>query len=837
MAFTVEALFNMPEPWLRKIHGRSPYEAPEPPASSLTDSGNLTQRAVSGLHADEYAQLYDERGHPVNPKSKAFGRELRRAKNVILSTRGVVVSEDGNVGGPGEQQKIDIIAAENDYGLVMATLDQVSVFFGSWWTTSLLGRIQTFRSYTHIPLLSIVQHERSSYGILGFYFAGIPAWALSTCISFCRHHPLERLIASIQNHFVNDDLGSKLVRALLNVLHSATRGTLLVVGIQTYMYSLLQSLHLVHSYSMPGLRFFLPFGELASMQLPQFPTHLSIQSLSGFILNLLKTPSLLVYIYVYLRPVFEIRLYRFIRRRLPKPIYADELSVKVAHDNDLIDWMMPALGRRSEEENRRSNLSFTEDLIYEMNFFRAWVLSWFGFKSLRTARASEQATDARRRREWLEALPQSVEQLQHERLSRTRRQRRRSSEPPLPEGQRNHNRVRSTSLNRRSVSQEPGSGIDFGGNQVLTNEENRMSQSPTEMSSGDFAEMAPLRRARTIPPPDDSSTMANAESQRGDANEHQRNSRSNTLFSRPSSPATSSPASPRVRASLIHQNSDVITMQLELLGTRGTQNQGQANSRANNEGYQGHPNGEIVDGQTISEFIDNLLSNQGRNLTNVVGSDAMDSDRLSNMTTSVSPRPEDEILASDTQGHLQSPGAEVPPLGAPTSEPVNILPESIEEPTTQTDALQRVEVERAHENDFDSEIFPHISDPNIRQNMAANSSTTAHRVTILSSHPVDSLASHLSSIITNVMFIPLESFFLRSLAASYLASQGAPAVLQSEVRGIGLWSWGSRSDIIPYMGKIVLMVGLQAAVNASVWGVISGAAIRIGRKFCGWGAL
>ena len=58
---------------------------------------------------------------------------------------GIVVSgEDGGVGAPNEQQKVNMIAAENDYGLVMATLDQVSVFLGSWWTSSLTGRIQVF---------------------------------------------------------------------------------------------------------------------------------------------------------------------------------------------------------------------------------------------------------------------------------------------------------------------------------------------------------------------------------------------------------------------------------------------------------------------------------------------------------------------------------------------------------------------------------------------------------------------------------------------------------------------------------------------------------------------
>lgn len=122
--------------------GRSPYEAPERPTGPTAEPERPTQRRVSPLHADGYAQHYDERGHPVNPESKSFGRELRRAKNDILSTMGIVVSEEGGAAGPSEQQKIEMIAAENDYGLVMATLDQISVFLGSWWTSSVTGRIQ-----------------------------------------------------------------------------------------------------------------------------------------------------------------------------------------------------------------------------------------------------------------------------------------------------------------------------------------------------------------------------------------------------------------------------------------------------------------------------------------------------------------------------------------------------------------------------------------------------------------------------------------------------------------------------------------------------------------------
>lgn len=56
---------------------------------------------------------------------------------------GIVVSgEDGSLGTSKEKQKVNLIATENDYGLVMATLDQVFMFLGSWWTTSLGGRIQ-----------------------------------------------------------------------------------------------------------------------------------------------------------------------------------------------------------------------------------------------------------------------------------------------------------------------------------------------------------------------------------------------------------------------------------------------------------------------------------------------------------------------------------------------------------------------------------------------------------------------------------------------------------------------------------------------------------------------
>ncbi|EDN07691.1 predicted protein [Histoplasma mississippiense (nom. inval.)] len=120
--------------------GRSPYEAPETPPQGYVAGERRTE---DNVNADGYVQEYDVRGHPVNLSSKALARQLRRAKNDILSTMGIVVSgEDGTLGISKERQRMNLLSTENDYGLALATLDQVAMFFSSWWTTSLAARIQ-----------------------------------------------------------------------------------------------------------------------------------------------------------------------------------------------------------------------------------------------------------------------------------------------------------------------------------------------------------------------------------------------------------------------------------------------------------------------------------------------------------------------------------------------------------------------------------------------------------------------------------------------------------------------------------------------------------------------
>lgn len=590
-----------------------------------------------------------------------------------------------------------------------------------------------------------------------------------------------------------------------------------MLAMQTYMYSLLQSLHLISPTSVPGIAHFMPFGEFASMLLPS-PPDLSLFSLGSYFFSVMKAPSLF-YIYVYLRPVIEVRLYRLIRRRLPKPILTDDLSVKVAFDNDLIDWMVPTLGRRAVEETQRSNLSLIDDISYEMNAFRQWLCSKFAFRRRRPSVA--QVTELQHEPETLQA--QSGAAIL----------------PPTPA----HRRHRSTESNppaQPMPARETDAHSDSG-ESGLSNGDNRVI---------DADNMDLLRRARnltlstrtTSPDPDGQQNGGNA------PNESRRQSRSNTLLSRSPSPE-SSQSSPRVRAQLI-QDSDVIAMQLEL-ESRHTQNR---NATTDTDAGIQNSEDRQPGRRSISEILDTFLSSQ--DITTILGTEATDSDALSNTTAAVSPNPGEMGTTSISDDQLHGVTGNQNPnnssVGPIVSDPVNILPDAVEEPPLD-DTTNQAQLDQDDDDDDDDDddngadaesgILPHVADSMVRQNSAAGTTTitpsvSAHRVTILSALPVDSLASHLAATITTALFAPIETFYLRSLAKSYLSSKGATAAIRSDVYPVTAWGGGAtRSDKLAYIGKLALMMGIQAAVNASVWGIISGSAIRIGRRWCGWGAL
>ncbi|KAJ5790580.1 uncharacterized protein N7518_007591 [Penicillium psychrosexuale] len=767
---------------------------------------------------------------------------------------GIVVSgEDRNSSIPNEQQKINQIASENDFGLVITTLDQLFIFFGTWWTSSVTGRVQTYRQYAHSALVSVVQSERDTAGVLSFYFSGIPAWAMSSGLAIARETPMKRVFVSLRDYvqsLTGDSLG---VRSLFGVFYTAARNAVLILSMEFYMYSTLQSLSLVSPYGIPGVQFLLPFSGESLLQLPPLPTDFSPQSLGTSLVKLLLSPGALVFLYgYYLRPELEERIYRLIRRHLPKPALPDELSVRVAFEENLIEWVVPTLGRRSVEELHRGKLTLFEDIKLELSMLRIWVSSLFRPRSTQTL---EQQALLSFRDERIQNLRSTIELLRHELGEDNLVSDEGPNDPvPRPPGITPDAQVAALASRARPRPQDATHLTQaesvIGLNQVLINED-RMSQSPGEMSNDYFSEIATAGRtsllSATSTPQDQTAPLQNGE----DFAMDRQNSRSNTLFSHPSSPETSPPTSPRVRASLIHQSSEVITMQLELMGNRNHQPQTQAsnlaqlNGLARNDMSGSNTTPDAMDRRSIAEFLEALILSQAqRQAQRQAHQPPADTDGLSNTNSGPSNTTPQDLGASELDP--QNPAPEPQATDAPALESIegalgsivqNILPDGVEEPNDEEPSNESNPVPDNEDTQSDNPVQP-VLPSSLIPGQLTNTSSQVHRVTLLSAYPVDSLASHLAAAISGIILAPLEALYLRSLTRSWIISHPSSITRLSDVHPLGLW-FGGRTwpDMYAYSCRLVLMRGIQVAMRAGIWGFLVGSTMRIGRKFCGWGTL
>ena len=138
--------------------GRSAFElpensherAPQGTGSSVRVAGNddveelrrpeaNTEHIGVHLHRRD-GQLFDERGHPVNPRSREFSQSMRRAQNEILSIVGVCVRD---IPKPQDAQttprfefNVELIqrtSQENWYGLVLRLIGAAVQCSCLWW--------------------------------------------------------------------------------------------------------------------------------------------------------------------------------------------------------------------------------------------------------------------------------------------------------------------------------------------------------------------------------------------------------------------------------------------------------------------------------------------------------------------------------------------------------------------------------------------------------------------------------------------------------------------------------------------------------------------------------
>ena len=597
---------------------------------------------------------------------------------------------------------------------------------------------------------------------------------------------------------------------------------------QAYMFSLLQSLHILPTSAIPRLSSLIPFGASSITQLPPLPADMCFSNIAKFGFQLLTSPAILIYFYIHLRPLVEGRIYRLLRRRLPKPDRPDKVSVRVAVENDLVEWTVPTMGRRAEEENLRSRFTLVEELVYELMLLKKWVKSFFQWKQPEKSSGGEED-------DGLHILENRMEYMRQTQQAQAQRGGILEEESQLQEPRPGNPPQRTHQMPSDRPTAE--SSTLHSNEAFLADEGQEIMQSPQELPDGYFPPVEHSTGALESAPGPNVPTGHRTFTEHIEEEPHLPNSRTNTLFSPPSSPESSPLPSPRVRASLVHQNSDIITMQLELLQS----------SRTANGPAQGFEAGNGTSAPLPTSFPQTQIDLNGGTV------DQMPDQVL-------------DTLRSYNQ-ELENWNAEHTTLAAPEDTEVPGSTEPVSEPGVvdaiggTTSAVGRDSISRS----------PHSMSPEPSQQPPERSTTTSsqggrvlpihslpyghslserivpdHRVTILSAHPVDSLASHLAALVTTVLFYPFESFFLRHLASTFLSS---PAVVSGAIplgmaastvglRPVGAWfGGGGRQDMLGYASKMVLVTGMQALVSAGIWGAGTAVTVLLGRKNFGWGDL
>lgn len=120
-----------------------------------------------------------------------------------------------------------------------------------------------------------------------------------------------------------------------------------------------------------------------------------------------------------------------------------------------------------------------------------------------------------------------------------------------------------------------------------------------------------------------------------------------------------------------------------------------------------------------------------------------------------------------------------------------------------------------------------------------------HHTTALTTYPADTLSSHLATHLTTLIFLPLEALYARSVALSYLSSPMHPhnvnaaarERLREQVYPLGAWfgTGLSGAGAARYVGRMVLVAGVEWGVGWAVWQLGVGVAWWAGGRWFRWG--
>lgn len=107
-----------------------------------SSQADLPQR-YQDFNGSNYIQLYDERGNPINPRSREYGKKSRNAQNDVLAAVGVVERRSSPAEGlPGSyEERLDELDVEDTIGLVLGTNFTLSQILCTWWIGTIRDRI------------------------------------------------------------------------------------------------------------------------------------------------------------------------------------------------------------------------------------------------------------------------------------------------------------------------------------------------------------------------------------------------------------------------------------------------------------------------------------------------------------------------------------------------------------------------------------------------------------------------------------------------------------------------------------------------------------------------
>ncbi|KAG9196672.1 hypothetical protein G6011_01793 [Alternaria panax] len=187
--------------YLDKIaFGRSAFE-PTQSASQSTEYVQLEAsqsdlpRRYHEATANNYIQLYDERGNPINPRSHQYGKKLRGAQNDVLASVGVVERRHAPADGfpRPSQERLELLEAEDTVGNAVALATTLAENLCTWWIGS------TFR-YPHALAFSHIAASEHALSGTSIVYAGFVSRVFATMniqavvYSIFVYQPVERVL-------------------------------------------------------------------------------------------------------------------------------------------------------------------------------------------------------------------------------------------------------------------------------------------------------------------------------------------------------------------------------------------------------------------------------------------------------------------------------------------------------------------------------------------------------------------------------------------------------------------------------------------------------------------